>query len=151
MIGNLKGISVEIDVPEIDIDKIRPGMIAKISGVAFGKQQLKGTLVAVNAQATNTGSGGLPSFSAVVEVASLTPEQQAWIKVGMSAAIELNVEEDKQLFVPIAAVKRDQGHSVVQVQVAQGAIEQRIITTGPAQADAVVVASGLKEGDRVVL
>ncbi len=76
---------MEIDVPEIDIDKIRPGMQATISGVAFGRHQLKGKLVAVNAQASNTSTGGLPSFTAVVEVNSLTPEQQSWIKVGMSA------------------------------------------------------------------
>ncbi|MBL7481665.1 efflux RND transporter periplasmic adaptor subunit [Legionella bononiensis] len=150
LIGDLNGISVEIDVPEIDIDKIRPGMNATISGVAFGKHQLKGTLVAVNAQASNTSGGGLPSFTAVVEVKSLTPEQQPWIKVGMSAAIELNVDSDNQLLVPIAAVKREKGNSIVNLRLAQGSIEKRVITTGPAQADSVVIESGLKEGDVVV-
>ncbi|KTD64168.1 efflux RND transporter periplasmic adaptor subunit [Legionella shakespearei] len=150
LIGDLKGISVEIDVPEIDIDKIHPGMEATISGVAFGKHQLKGKLVAVNAQASNTSNGGLPSFTAVVEVSSLTEEQQPWIKVGMSAAIELNVDSDNQLLVPIAAVKREKGNSVVRLQLAQGSIEKRIITTGPAQADSVVIETGLKEGDVVV-
>lgn len=150
LIGDLKGISVEIDVPEIDIDKIHPGMEATISGVAFGKHQLKGKLVAVNAQASNTSNGGLPSFTAVVEVSSLTEEQQPWIKVGMSAAIELNVDSDNQLLVPIAAVKREKGNSVVHLQLAQGSIEKRIITTGPAQADSVVIETGLKEGDVVV-
>lgn len=150
LIGDLKGISVEIDVPEIDIDKIRPGMDATISGVAFGKHQLKGKLVAVNAQASNTSNAGLPSFTAVVEVSSLTPEQQSWIKVGMSASIELNVESNNQLLVPIAAVKREKGNSIVQVQLAQGPIQKRIITTGTAQADTVVVESGLKSGDVVV-
>ncbi len=60
LIGDLKGISVEIDVPEIDIDKIRPGMQATISGVAFGRHQLKGKLVAVNAQASNTSTEDYP-------------------------------------------------------------------------------------------
>jgi multidrug efflux pump subunit AcrA (membrane-fusion protein) len=150
LIGDLKGISVEIDVPEVDIDKIHPGIKALINGVAFGKHQLEGTLVAVNAQASNTSAGGLPSFTAMVEVKKLTKEQQRWIKVGMSAAIELKIEGEKQLLIPIAAVKRDQGNSVVQVKNNKGMMEQRIITTGPAQADAVVVESGLKEGDVVV-
>lgn len=150
LIGDLKGISVEIDVPEIDIDKIRPGMKATISGVAFGRHQLQGKLVAVNAQASNTSTGGLPSFTAVVEVNSLTPEQQSWIKVGMSASIELNVESDDQLLIPIAAVKREKGSSIVQVQLAKGKIQKRMITTGAAQADSVVVESGLKSGDVVV-
>ncbi len=150
LVGDLSGISVEIDVPEIDIDKIHPGMKASISGVAFGKHQLKGTLVAVNAQASNSSSGGLPSFTAVVEVSSLTPEQQPWIKVGMSAAIEVNVESNDQLLIPIAAVKREKGNSVVTVQLANGALEKRIITTGIVQANSVVVESGLKAGDVVV-
>ncbi|KGP63997.1 hypothetical protein EP47_03475 [Legionella norrlandica] len=150
LIGDLSGISVEIDVPEIDIDKIRPGIEATISGVAFGKHQLKGKLVAVNAQASNTSNGGLPSFTAVVEVNSLTPEQQSWIKVGMSASIELNVDSNNQLLIPIEAVKREKGNSVVKVKLAQGTIQKRIITTGAAQADSVVVESGLKPGEVVV-
>lgn len=150
LVGDLKGISVEIDVPEVDIDKIRPGMSAIISGVAFGNHQLHGKLVAVNAQASNTSSAGLPSFSAVVEVSSLSPEQQPWIKVGMSAAIELSVDSDNQLLVPIAAVQHEKGNSLVNVQVAQGKIEKRIISTGQAQADSVVIESGLKQGDVVV-
>jgi len=149
LIGDLSGISVEIDVPEVDIDKIHPGMKAVISGVAFGKQQLNGTLVAVNAQATHNG-GGLPSFTAVVEVNNLTPEQQHWIKVGMSAAIELKFNSEKQLLVPIAAVKREQGNSVVRVKDKKSAIEKRIVTTGPAQADTVVIETGLKEGEVIV-
>ena len=150
LVGDLKGISVEIDVPEVDIDNIRPGMKATISGVAFGKHQLSGTLVAVNAQASNTSSGGLPSFSAVVEVTKLTSEQQRWIKVGISAAIELKVEGQKQLLIPIAAVKREQGNSVVRVKNDKGVIEKRIVTTGAAQADAVVIETGLNEGDVII-
>jgi HlyD family secretion protein len=150
LIGDLHGISVEIDVPEVDIDNIQPGMQATINGVAFGKHQLSGTLVAVNAQASNTSSGGLPSFSAIVEVTQLTAEQQHWIKVGMSAAIELKVEDEKQLLIPIAAVQREQGKSVVRVKNTKGTIEKRIVTTGAAQADAVVIETGLKEGDVII-
>lgn len=150
LVGDLQGISVEIDVPEIDIDKIHTGMAATVSGVAFGKHQLQGKVVAVNAQASATGSGGLPSFTAVVVVNALTPEQLQWIKIGMSAAIELKIESNNQLLVPIAAVKREKGNSIVLVQLANGRTEKRIITTGSAQADSVVVESGLEAGERVV-
>lgn len=150
LIGDLSGISIEIDVPEVDIDKIRTGMTANITGVAFGQHLLKGSLVAVNAQASNTSSAGLPSFTAVVEVKTLTLEQQPWVKVGMSASIELNVDSDNQLLIPIAAVKREKGNSIVQIQLAQGSVQKRIVTTGPAQADSVVIESGLKSGDVVV-
>lgn len=150
IVGDISGISVEIDVPEIDIDKIHTGMKAIVTGVAFGKHQLQGTLVALNAQASNSGNGVLPSFTAIVEVKSLDEEVRSWIKVGMSAAIELSIDDKNQLLIPISAVKREQGKSVVKVQLAQGSIEKRVITTGPAQADSVVVDSGLKVGEKVV-
>ncbi|WP_133136124.1 efflux RND transporter periplasmic adaptor subunit [Legionella rowbothamii] len=149
LIGDLTGISIEIEVPEIDISQIHTGMKASISGIAFGKHPLQGELVAVNAQASNT-SNGLPFFTAVVEVKSLTPEQQRWIKVGMSAAIELSVDSGSQLIIPIAAIKREKGQNTVMVQNSSGALEKRIITTGAAQVDTVVVETGLKVGDVVV-
>lgn len=150
LVGDLRGIKVEIDVPEIDIDKIRPGMKATVSGVAFGKHPLQGSLIAVNAQASNSSTGGLPSFTAVVEVPTLSPEEQPWIKVGMSAAIELRVESPPKITVPISAVMREKGLSFVKLQSAKGGIEKRVITTGMAQADSVVVEAGLKTGDVVV-
>ena len=149
LIGDMSGISIEIEVPEIDITEIKTGMKAMISGIAFGKHPLKGTLVAVNAQASNT-SNGLPFFTAVVEVNTLTPEQRHAIKVGMSASIELSVNSGTQLLIPIAAIKREKGQSVVQVQSASGSVEKRTITTGAAQADSVVIETGLQEGDVVV-
>ncbi|KTC91560.1 efflux RND transporter periplasmic adaptor subunit [Fluoribacter dumoffii] len=148
LIGDLSGIRIEIDVPEIDITQIQTGMNATVSGVAFGKYQLKGELVTVNAQASM--NNGLPFFTAVIEVRNLTPEQQKWIKVGMSASIELTVDNGKQLLVPIAAIKREKGQSVVRVQTSPGVVEKRMITTGAAQADSVVVETGLKVGDVVV-
>lgn len=149
LIGDLAGISIEIEVPEIDISQIHPGMKAIVSGIAFGRHPLKGELVVVNAQASNT-TNGLPFFTAVVEVKSLTAEQQQLIKVGMSAAIELDVDGGQQLLIPIAAISQEKGQSLVSIQNAAGAIEKRRITTGPAQADSVVVETGLRAGDVVV-
>ena len=38
----------------------------------------------------------------------------------MSAAIELNVDSGNQLLVPIAAVKREKGNSIVNLQESSG-------------------------------
>ncbi|STX27553.1 Membrane-fusion protein [Legionella beliardensis] len=149
LIGDLRGISVQIDVPEIDIDKIKPGMKAMITGVALGKEVLQGELVAVNAQASNAGNNGLPSFNATVSVRKLTPKQQALVKVGMSAAIELSLNENQQLVIPIAAIKQEKGASVVHV-LNKGKVTTRQIATGPALADKVIIESGLQMGDTVV-
>ena len=150
LVGDLTGIRVEIDVPEIDIEEIHPGMKATITGVALGKQQIKGQLVAVNGQASAASGNALPSFSAVVEVKVLTDSQRPWIKVGMSAAIELAVEGDTQLFIPIAAIRQERGASVVTVRSPNGVESTRRVVTGAADIDKVIVDSGLNEGDVVV-
>lgn len=149
LIGDLNGISVEIDVPEVDIEKVHVGMNAIVRGIAFGEDALSGKLIAVNAQALNV-SSGLPSFTAVVEVPKLTPKQQAWIRVGMSADIELSLDSDKQVVVPIRAISQDHGMTVVHVKNKDGKVEQKVITTGTADVDEVVVLSGLKVGEQVV-
>ena len=149
LVGDLTGVSIEIDVSEIDIDKIHTGMKAKVTGVALGKQVLNGELVAVNAQASNSLNGSLPSFSAVVEVKALTEEERAWIKVGMSATIEIAIDEEQQMLVPIKAVKQKKGQSIVKLQLKDGSLQPRVITTGSALTDKVVVLSGLTKGDVV--
>ncbi len=150
LIGDLSGIRVEIDVPEVDIDKIKPGMPAIVHSVAFPNDALKGELVAINAQASTSSSGALPSFTAIVEVKSLSPSQQGWVKVGMSASIELAAENSDKLMVPISAVKQQHGQSIVQVRAKDGHVQERVITTGAAEADKVAVDSGLKAGDVVL-
>lgn len=147
LVGDIKGISVEIDIPEIDIDKVHSGMKATITGVALGKHILNGELVSVNAQATDNNSNTLPSFNAVVTVKNLSAKQRAVIKIGMSANIELVIESKSKLLIPIAAIKQEKDQSIVMVKTAKSELKKQQITTGAAQADRVVVNSGLQEGD----
>jgi HlyD family secretion protein len=146
LVGDLTGIRVEIDIPEVDVGALHAGMPATITGVALGKQTLQGTVVAVNAQALNSGTSGLPTFNALVAVKHLSATEQALIKVGMSATVALTVDKEKQLLIPIAAVHRQKGQAVVQVQ-GKGS---RPISTGTIQNDTVVVESGLAVGDVVL-
>jgi HlyD family secretion protein len=147
LIGDLSGICLEIDIPEVDIEKIKPGMPAIIRGVAFAKQDLKGTLLAINAQASTNSGNALPSFTAIVEVKTLDAHQQSLVKVGMSASIELASDSVDKLLVPIAAVTQKHGQSVVQLLAADGTVSEREVITGAARADKVVIDSGLKVGD----
>lgn len=147
LVGDLGGICVEIDIPEVDIDKIKLGMQAVIHGVAFAKQELRGKLTAINAQASTSSGNSLPSFTAIVEVTKLDEQQQMLVKVGMSASIELAADSSDKLLVPIAAVIQKHGQSIVQVVAANGQISERNVVTGAAHADKVVIDSGLKVGD----
>jgi HlyD family secretion protein len=149
LVGDLTGICVEIDIPEVDIDKLKPGMPAVIHGVAFAKQELKGQLLTINAQAATSSGNALPSFTAIVEVKKLDEKQQLLVKVGMSASIELEAESVDKILVPIAAVTQKHGISVVQFVAPNGEISERQVVTGAARADKVIIDSGLKAGDVV--
>ncbi len=150
LVGDVSGVRIEIDIPETDIDRVYVGMHANISGIALGSERLHGTLKQINAQAL-TSSKGLPSFNALVEVEHLSLAQQKLIKIGMSASIELTIDEKNQLMVPIAALTpADNGQSMVKLKTDHNRVETRLIRTGYAQADKVMVLSGLKPGERIV-
>lgn len=151
LIGDLSGVSIEIDIPEIDIDKISVGMKANITGVALGSELLHGEVVAINAQASEANGNALPSFHALVEVKNLTPGEQSHIKVGMSASVELSIDNHKQLLIPIVAIRQHNNQSIVKLKEIDGSTHEVPITTGSALADKVVVLTGLKAGDTLVI
>jgi len=151
LVGDLHGIRVEIDIPEVDIDKIKPGIDAIVRGAAFAKQQeLKGKLVTVNSQASAGNAGALPSFTAFVEVNNLKASEQSWIKVGMSAAIELSVASVDKIMVPMSAIYQKNGKNMVNLKKPDGAISPQVVITGAVYDDNVVVDLGLKVGDVIL-
>ena len=150
LIGDMRGIRIDIDIPEVDIDKIKPGLPATIRGVAFGKQALHGELVAINAQASTKNNGGLPSFTAVVEVRPLDDASVGAIKVGMSTSIELAVQSENKLLVPITALTHQHGQTKVRVQQPDGSILSKRVITGTVQGNKVVIEDGLVSGDIIV-
>ncbi len=150
LIGDLSGIRVEIDIPEVDIDKIKPGLKANISGVAFKQHELHGQLTAITAQAAVVSGSALPSFQAIVEVKGLDAEQQAWIKTGMSAMVEVAISQDEQLMIPIAAVHVMRGDSYVRLRASDGTTKEQRVETGASKADKVAIIKGLKPGDVLV-
>lgn len=150
LVGDLSGVSVEIDVPEINIAELKHGMHATIRGVALGKHVLEGRLVAMNAQASVTNGAAFPSFTANVEVTQLTPAQQRLIKVGMSAAVELNVDTTDKLLIPIEAIQQQNGKNIVQIRLLSGKLSVRPVITGTVNDNQVVIESGIKTGEVLV-
>jgi multidrug efflux pump subunit AcrA (membrane-fusion protein) len=53
--------------------------------------------------------------------------------------------------VPVGAVVQDERRTTVFVERSRGQFERRDVSLGPRHADAVVVTSGLADGDRVVV
>ncbi len=152
LIGDMKGLAIDIKVAEINIDKIRPGMKATVTGVAFPDDELEAEVKTVNAQAISESgsSGGLPMFQATIEVPEITAEQRKLIKVGMSAKVSVAVSYKDSLTTPIKSIFQHKGKTYVHVRLGNGKVVRREIVTGAPTDDMVIVESGLKEGDVVV-
>lgn len=152
LIGDISGLSILIKVPEINIEKIKPGMKAVVTGVAFPGLSLDAKLESINAQAnaSSGAAGGLPIFSARVVIPKLTEAQKTAIKVGMSASVTINLSDKKRLMIPIEAVQQKQNKVVVKVKQKNGEVKEVEIKTGYSNGTEVAVESGLSVGETIV-
>jgi len=148
-IGDLSGVSVDISIPEINIDKVKRGDAVTITGVAFPNQELQGYIKSIDSQAAKNESAGLPTFPAVIAVPRLTQQQKDLIRVGMSAKIKVHLQTDNILAVPIDAIIEKQGKNFVKKIVA-GKIEETPVQIGASNIDKVIIKSGLHAGDKII-
>jgi len=152
LIGNLQGLSINIKISEIDLQKVVPGLKASITGVAFPGEELQGIVQRVNSQAQSSGGvvGGLPTFSGEVIVNQLTDQQKKIIKVGMSAKVNVNIAEETSLRIPLTAVYEENGQLLVKKKV-KGEFIAVPVVTGSTSSDSVVVKEGVEPGDEILV
>lgn len=152
-IGDLSGFTIKITVSEIAINLIKPGLPAIVTGSAFPGVELTGNVNTVAAQANpQTGSeGGLGMFDVIVKVPSITPDQQRNIRVGMSAAVELDIAEPPQIYLPLAAVHQKNNQRLVTVVDKNGQHREVPVVTGKTTLTEVAIAKGIEPGDQVVV
>jgi multidrug efflux pump subunit AcrA (membrane-fusion protein) len=151
LIGDGKGISVRISINEFDINQIKTGQHVKVSGAAFPDSILEGSIAGVDHQA-QANQSGMPNFSADIVVPALTPAQQKTIYVGMSAKVEVDIEEPAQVTVPLAAVTEKNGNAYVKLQDPKtGALHDQLVKTGKTTTDSVVILDSLKAGDKIAV
>lgn len=150
VVGDLSGISVNFKVNELTINQINVGQPVVITGIAFPGMNIQGKVSRVDKQG-EISSGSLPTFAVQVN-APLTPAMQKVIHVGMSANIEMDLSEPPQIVIPITALVETNQASMVKVyDPASGSIQLRTVQTGKTTEDSVVIQSGLKPGDRIVV
>ena len=151
IVGDMSGISISIKVNELTVNQLHVGQPVKITGIAFPDIVLNGVLQQVDQQGEINHSG-LPLFSAVVIVGHLGPSAKKVIRIGMSAKVEIDIDEAKQITVPINALNEQAGKAFVTLyNERSGKTLKRKITTGKTTFDSVIVLSGLSEGDKIVI
>ena len=134
-IGNLQGIRITFNIPEVNIDKVYPSLKATVTSAAFPDVTLHGTLTEVAAQAStqNSGGGSAPVFAAKVSVPHITNTQRKLIRSGMDAQVAITIAKNRaSLVVPVNAVTHNQhGQSVVMLyNVTTRQQTQQVVITG---------------------
>ncbi len=151
VIGDMSGVSVKIKVNELTVNQLHLGQKVKVTGIAFPDYVLDGNISRVDRQA-ETGGSGIPSFAVEVSVPSLTKAEQEAIHVGMSAKVEINLNDDARIMVPITALIEKNGATYVQrFDKNNSSISDVLVRTGKSTPDAVAVLSGLNAGDKIVV
>ena len=152
-IGDLSGLSVDLVASEDSINRLHPGMPATITSDAFPGIHLQGKVSSVSLQAEPNASGGrsLSQFPLHVIVPTVSSEDLVHIKVGMTCKVQLNIVADSALMVPLSAVVFDGHHAIVRQRLKDGTIKKVIVVTGLTTPSEVVIVSGLKAGDQVLM
>lgn len=150
VIGDMSGVKVRINVNEMTINQLQPGQKVKVTGIAF-PYVLSGIVEQVDKQG-NINSSGIPTFSADIKVPHLSKAQQQDIHVGMSAKVEIVIDEKAQLQIPVNAVYEKDGASFVKaIDSKTKKTKEVAIQVGNTTLDAVVVLTGIKAGDQVLI
>lgn len=149
VVGDMSGIVVRIKVNELTVNQLKVGQAVKVTGAAFADLVLQGKIKSINHQAQSAGNG-LPMFSVDIIVPSISADAQKIINVGMSANIDIAIQEQRALTVPINAVHDVNGQTHVHV-LNNNQQQKRIVSIGKTTKDTVSILSGLRAGETIVL
>ena len=149
-IGLLQGLAISANAGEMDINKLKVGLKAQVTSIAFPGLTLTGSVVSIASQAQNSSSGA-PTFAIKIVVPKLTPQQMKVVKMGMSVKASVKIKLPPQISVPITSVFSDPKTGATEItKLVKGKPVVVPITTGPTSAGEVVVFSGLNVGDIIV-
>jgi HlyD family secretion protein len=145
-IDDLSHLYVDIDVSEVDIDRVELGQPVTLTLDAIQDSKFQGAVSDISP--VGKSSGGSVNFTVTVEII----EKNEQIRPGMTAAANIAVNQLKNvLLVPNRAIRTENGKRVIWV-VRNGLPTKEEITLGASSNSTSEVAGGsLKEGDQIIL
>ncbi len=153
-IGDLEGFSIDMNVNEVNIDSIKQGMKATVTGDAFAQVTLSGfvSYVASQAQPAQGGdSSGGSVFKVNVSVPKVDGKDLRSVHVGMTAKIDLPIKGAPQIMLPIDAVFKKDDVNYVTIVDEKGRHKDVPVITGDTTLTDVVILSGVVAGQKVVV
>jgi HlyD family secretion protein len=145
-IDDLTHLYVDIDVSEVDIDRVEIGQPVTLTLDAIQGSEFQGSVSDI--APIGKSAGGSVNFTVTVEIT----EKNEQIRPGMTAAANIAVNQLKNvLLVPNRAIRTENGKRVIWV-VRNGLPTKEDITLGASSNSASEVVGGsLKEGDQIIL
>lgn len=146
-IDNLSELYVEVEVNELDVNKVELGQTVIITLDAIRNEEFSGEVTSVSLAGDN--SSGVVNFAVTIQIFDVDER----IKPGMTAAVEILVTgEAAMLLVPNQAIRLENGLQVVYVMTPDGGLRPVSITLGQSSDTlSQVIAGDLQEGDLIVL
>ncbi len=143
-------MGVEVKIHESSVEKVKPGLPARIKVDAFPDQSFTGTVQSVALMPDPTLKWLNPDLNVYVCQISFDKSYD-YLRPGMSAQVEITVKILKEvLVIPIVAVNFKEGQAYVNVLNGRN-IETRRIEIGESNENEVEVKKGLKEGEIIVI
>jgi len=145
-VADLSKMFVEVDVSEVDINRVQVGQEVTLTFDADLEREYKGEIIEVSLVGANV--QGIVNFKATVEM--LDPDDA--VRPGLTAAVSITISEvEGVLLVPNRAVRVRDGQRIVTVM-RDGMLEILDIELG-ASSDlfSEVIDGELREGDLIVL
>ena len=143
---DLERLQVDAYVDEVDIGKVKVGQRAVFTVDAFPAAEFEGKVSAIYPKAVI--QDNVVNYDVVVDVE--TP-YDGMLRPEMTASVTILLEKrEGVLAVPAKAVQRERGRTIVYV-LADGRAERREIKAGWRDGQWIEVASGLEEGETVLL
>ena len=145
-IDDLSELNVDVQISEVDINKVSVGQQAELTFDAISGKSYIGEVTEVAKVGEESGSG--VDFTVTLRI--VDPDQE--VRPGMTAAVNIVVTEKKDvLAIPSRAVRTSDGQRIVYVM-RGSSLEKIDIEVGAISDTSVEVVSGdIKEGDLIVL
>jgi multidrug efflux pump subunit AcrA (membrane-fusion protein) len=143
---DLNRLQVDAFVDEVDIGKVKPGQKAVFTVDSFPAREFEGKVVAIYPKAVI--QENVVNYDVVVQI---TDKYDGLLRPEMTTGVTIFLEAKANvLAVPVKALKRERGKSVVYV-LTNGQRQAKEVKVGWKDSQWVEILSGLEEGQTVLL
>lgn len=150
-IGDISGLMITVKVNEVDINQLKVGQKAIITGDAFPNLSLTGEVTHIDQQAVSSDTDSVPTFPIKIIIPHITTTERNIIHIGMSADVAIQITQPANIQLPLSAVFEKNNQAMVNIiEPKTGKIISVPVVTGPTTLDSVAIIHGLNPGDKVI-